>query len=211
MYGPTPQGTVDSLALTTENYLDLRLQAFLDRLATGDRAPGGGSAAALTIGFAGSLVAMVARCASDSWPEASGVAAQALAIRERAAQLAERDAEVWEAALRALERATAADDGSEGAGDLERALGLAAEAPLEIAALGADLAELAAVAAERCEGSFRADAAAAAALAAGGARAAAHLVEVNLTVREGDPRLARARLSDQAASDAAERVLASAR
>ena len=90
-------------------------------------------------------------------------------------------------------------------------VGRAAVVPLEIAALGADTAALAVIAAERCDGAYRADAAAAAALAAGGARAAAHLVEVNLGVREGDERLARARGSEQAAAEAAERLLAAIR
>jgi formiminotetrahydrofolate cyclodeaminase len=150
---------------------------------------------------------MVARCSPTTWAEAAGVSAQALAIRDRAAQLARTDADAWHAALEAL-----ADSGDEGGADrrnheLERKLDLAAAAPLEIAQLAADLAELAAAAAERCEGSFRADAAAAAALAAGAARAAAHLVEVNLTVRVGDERLTKARASHQAASESADRVL----
>jgi len=80
-------------------------------------------------------------------------------------------------------------------------------APLEIAQLGADVAALAALAGERCEGAYHADAAAAAALAAGGARAAAHLVRANLAVRDGDERLRRAHVSEQAALDAAERAL----
>lgn len=197
------------MLLTTENYLDLRLQDFLDQLATGERAPGGGSAAALTIAFAASLVAMVARCAPVSWADARGIAAQALAIQDRATHLARRDAEVWQGALTALGEATGAGDDRRDS-ELERVLDLAASAPLEIAALGADIAELAVAAAERCEGAYRADAAAAAGLAAGGARAAAHLVEVNLTVREGDLRLARARASEQAAFAAADRVLAAA-
>jgi formiminotetrahydrofolate cyclodeaminase len=150
---------------------------------------------------------MVARCGRGSWPEAGGIAAQSVAIQERAGQLARHDADVWEAALAALRAARADADDDRHGGDLERALDVAASAPLAIAALGADAAELAAEAAERCDGSFRADAVAAAALAAGGARAAAHLVEVNLTIRPGDERLARARASEQAASQAAERVL----
>ena len=154
---------------------------------------------------------MVARCGPESWGDASGVAAQAHAIQERATELARRDADVWRTALAALDKARSSDRDERTNHELMRALDLAAAAPLEIASLGADTAELAAEAAERCEGSFRADAAAAAALAAGGARAAAHLVEVNLTVRPGDERLARARASDQAAAEAAERVLASVR
>ena len=158
---------------------------------------------------------MVARASQDSWDEAAGVAAQALALQDRAARLAHVDAEVWEEALSALRNAGGGvGGGSDGARRdhaLERKLERAAAVPLQIAELGADVAALAAHAAELCDGAHRADAAAAAALAAGGARAAAHLVEVNLGVREGDERLVQARASEQAASEAAERLLASIR
>ena len=163
--------------------------------------------------FAAGLVAMVARC-SKEWDEAGGIAAQALALQARAAALARADAEAWEDALSALRRAGAGggdDGGPRRDHALEQKLERAAVVPLEIAALGADTAALAAVAGERCDGAYRADAAAAAALAAGGARAAAHLVEVNLGVQEGDARLAEARRSEQAADEAAERLLAAIR
>jgi len=187
----------------------VRLDVFLDSLAVSDRAPGSGSAAALTVSFAASLVAMVARC-SEGWTEAAGIAAQALAIRDRSAHLARTDAEAWEEALTALARARAATPGVRGRdSELEHALDRAADAPLEIAELGADTAALAAVVCERCEGAYRADSAAAAALAAGAARAAAHLVEVNLTVHGDDERLARARRSGDTAADSARRVLES--
>jgi formiminotetrahydrofolate cyclodeaminase len=159
------------------------------------------------IAFAAGLVRMVARCGRGSWPEAGGIAAQAAAVQERAAQLARHDADVWEAALTALQAARDEPGDERRDHELERALDVAAAAPLAIAALGADAAQLAVEAAERCDGSFRADAVAAAALAAGGARAAAHLVEVNLIIRPGDERLARARASEQAAADAADGVL----
>ena len=155
---------------------------------------------------------MVARCSRESWADALGVAAQALAIQERVMQLARADAEAWETALTALKEAgNAGGDGARRNFDLERKLELAAAVPLEIAALGADAAALAALAGELGDGGYRADAVAAAALAAGGARAAAHLVEVNLAVRAGDERLAQARASEQAAAEAAERLLASIR
>ncbi len=163
--------------------------------------------------FAAGLVAMVARC-SNEWDDAGGIAAQALALQARAAPLAHADAEAWEDALSALRRAGAGggdDGGPRRDHSLEQKLERAAVVPLEIAALGADTAALAAIAGERCDGAYRADAAAAAALAAGGARAAAHLVEVNLGVQEGDERLAEARRSEQAAGDAAERLLAAIR
>jgi methenyltetrahydrofolate cyclohydrolase len=196
--------------LETEDYLHLRLDDFLDRLAAGGQAPGGGSAAALTVAFAAGLVAMVARCSRGSWEDAGGVAAQALAIRERAAHLSRYDAEAWRVAVDALAEASAERTGGRDR-ELEDKLGRAAALPLEIAELGADAAALAALVGEYCDGAYRADAAAAAALAAGGAGAAAHLVEVNLAVREGDERLLRARASEQAASEAAQRTLASVR
>ena len=170
--------------METEDYLDLRIDDFLDRLAEGGRAPGGGSAAALAVAFAASLVAMVARCSRGSWDDATGVAAQSLAIKERAAQLARTDADAWQEASAALREAGTDDGrGRSRTSPLEQKLGRAAAVPLEIAELGADAAALAALVGEYCDGAYRADAAAAAALAAGGASAAAHLVEVNLAVQ----------------------------
>ena len=171
-------------------YLDLRLGELLERLSADGLAPGGGSAAALTVAFSARLVAMVARC-SVHWDEAGGVSAQANAIGERAVELAHTDGRVWEDALTALRNAeTGAVEDPKRDFALEQKLEAAAAAPLEIASLGADAAALAALAAEHGDATYRADAAAAAALAAGGASAAAHLVRVNLGVRSADPRLA---------------------
>jgi formiminotetrahydrofolate cyclodeaminase len=192
--------------LTTDDYLELRLGDLLDRLSADGLAPGGGSAAALTVAFAARLVAMAARC-SPAWTEASGVVAQANAISERAMELAHTDGRVWDEALTALRDAEVlanADPKKDFA--LERKLEAAAAAPLEIASLGADTAALAALAGEHCDATYRADATAAAALAAGGATAAAHLVRVNLGVRSADPRLARALASEEAARDVASRL-----
>jgi formiminotetrahydrofolate cyclodeaminase len=196
----------------SDDYLALRLDELLTRVAADGRAPGSGSAAALTVAFAASLVSMVARCSRESWTDALGVVAQARVIAERASELATTDAIAWEEALAALREAEAggtSDDRRDSL--LEQKLERAAAAPLEIATLGADAAALAALAAERGIGTYRADAAAAAALAAGGARAAAHLVLVNLGVRSDDPRLARALASEQVANDIAARLLESGR
>jgi methenyltetrahydrofolate cyclohydrolase len=201
--------------LDDERHLDLTVTAFLDALATRGRAPGGGSAAALTVAFAAGLVAMVARSSRGMWEDAAGVAAQALTLQDRAAALSLKDAEAWEAALAALRTAADPSERDEAGPreelDLERKLERSAAIPLEIAELGADVAVLAVEAAVHGEHEYRADAAAAAALAAGGARAATHLVEVNLGIRPGDERLVRARASQTAAYEAAERLLASIR
>lgn len=187
--------------MNTTTYVDLRLEEFLEQLGAGRRAPGGGSAAALTVGVAASLVAMVARSSRSSWSDAAGVAAQAQSLVDRALPLVHTDALVWDQAATALEET--------GAGDaaLEKKLEAAAAVPVQIAEAGSDAAALAELAADRGEGAYRADAVVAAVLAAAGAQAAAHLVQVNLGVREGDERLARARASAEAAAEAARRAL----
>ena len=160
--------------------------------------------------FAASLVAMVARSSGDAWNDAEAISAQALLLRHRATPLAAQDAHAWEAAKDALRSAT---DGNVAPGSqpLQTALGQAAAIPLEVAELAADVAALAALVAENGEPQYRADAAAAAALASGAARAAAHLVEVNLAVHKEDPRLARALASADVAAEHAGRVLSTVR
>jgi formiminotetrahydrofolate cyclodeaminase len=192
--------------LPNDDYLELPLGDLLDRLSADGDAPGGGSAAALTVAFSARLVAMVARC-SPGWSDAPGVLAQATALGARAVELAHTDGRVWEEALVALRDAeVAATDDPRKDFALEQKLEAAAAAPLEIASLGADAAELAAVAGELGAPTYRADAAAAAALAAGGASAAAHLVRVNLGVRSTDRRLELALASEEAAHGIAERL-----
>jgi formiminotetrahydrofolate cyclodeaminase len=187
------------------SYLDLPLSEFLDRLSAESAAPGGGSAAALTVTFAAGLVTMVARHSRSSWADAAGVAAQARKLQARCAPLAQQDAEAWEDALEALrgngERAARPDS------DLEAKLARAAEVPLWIAEAGADVAMLAALTAEMGDGTYRGDAAAAALLAHAGARVAANLVALNLGMRGDDMRLGRARRSEEAAAAAAARAL----
>jgi formiminotetrahydrofolate cyclodeaminase len=194
--------------MLADEYLDLKLGDFLERLGTGRPAPGSGSASALTVAFAAGIVVMVARQSAESWDDSAGIAAQALALQARAAPLALANAQVWDEALDALEAVRA--DETPANGGLEAKLDLSAAVPLEIAETAADTASLAALAAELGDGTYRSDAAAAAVLAAAGARAAAHLVAVNLTVQEGDVRLVRARASEQSAADAAARALDSA-
>ena len=188
------------------SYLDLPLGEFLDHLSADTPAPGGGSAAALTVTFAAGLVTMVARHSRDSWAEAGGVAAQARKLQARCAPLAQQDADVWKDALEALHGNGGGGAGSRDA-DLEEKLARAAEVPLWIAEAGADVAMLAALTTEMGDGTYRGDAAAAALLAHAGARVAANLVALNLGMREDDLRLARARRSEKAAAAAAARAL----
>ena len=100
-----------------DEYLDLRLGDFLERLGAGNPAPGSGSASALTVAIAAGLVAMVARRSEDCWEESPGIAAQALALQARAAPLALADARVWDEALEAL--AAVREDAATPNGELE--------------------------------------------------------------------------------------------
>jgi formiminotetrahydrofolate cyclodeaminase len=144
---------------------------------------GVGSAAAETASNAAQIVASVARETRGSWSGARGAAAQAIALAERLATLAKADAKVFTAALDAL---------ASGAPDLHERLEAAADVPLEIAKTAADVAEVAVLVAERCDGLLRADASGAAALAAGAALAAANLVRSNLALGPEDDRVRRA-------------------
>lgn len=184
-------------------FLDRSLREFLEDVAAEGRTPGGGSVAALVTAVAAALLAKVART-SPAWPEGRGIAAQAESLLDRAAPLAQADAEQYEAALRARE-----DDGGE-AGErrdfaLGRAFARAAEPPLQIARIAADVAELSVVVARNGDPAFHADAVTAGLLAAAAASAAAELVGVNLTASAGDERVREAaRLAENAARAAEE-------
>jgi methenyltetrahydrofolate cyclohydrolase len=180
------------------DFLALALGVFHDALEEPDPLPASGAAAATAAALSSSLVAMAAR-ATPEWPEASGVAAQALKLRRRLAELARTNAEAFAAVLSQLDA-----PGTERGRDarLARALDRSSELPLAIAETAADVAALAALTASRCAPRHRADAVAATALAEGAAVAAAHLVETNLLAVPGDERCARARAAAEAAGAA---------
>jgi methenyltetrahydrofolate cyclohydrolase len=186
--------------------LDLSVRGLLDEIANEGPTPGGGSIAAVTGAAAAGLVEMAARNSRD-WELAGAVVAQAKVLRERLAELAPLNDEVYEQALAALSLHEEIDRGSRRAligTSLERA----AAFPLGIAESASSVAELAAVVAEEGDPQVRGDAAAAAMLALGATRAAAHLVEINLGVLEHDERLVRATRFAADAAAASARTLA---
>jgi methenyltetrahydrofolate cyclohydrolase len=157
--------------------------------------PAASATAAATVSSAAALVVRVAR-SSLAWADAPGVAAQAQRLRVRAGELVVEAEHAYAAALIALA-------GSPGDGTLMVRLQEAAAAPLEVGRLAADVALLAAVAAEGAEAAVRPDAVAAAALAAGAAAAVEPLVAVNLGVTAQDERRAQAAAHRRAAARAA--------
>ena len=168
----------------------LSLPALLEELAAPREVPGAGSALAVALATAAAVVQMAARLSPDSWADAAGVAAQAESLRERAVRLVDDDAEAYR---RALEVRAAADETArpeQRDWSLGQITAAAAEPPLALARLAADLAVLCAAAGDRVEPRVRADVVAAAALAAAVARGARELVAVNLTALDGDARVA---------------------
>ena len=164
-----------------------------DLISTPEAVPASGWVAGVTAALGAALVAKVA-ARSDGWSGAAGARAQAADLRDRLLDLSAQDARVYEAVLDELEEP--------GVG-LAEALAVSAEVPIAIAEASADVALLAASAAECADGPVRADAAAAAALAAGAARAAAKLIAVNLATTPGDERIAAADRALETAEDAA--------
>ena len=128
----------------------LDFNSYLDRLASADPTPGGGSAAALSGAMAAALCAMVARITLQSAKlapvhgEAAAIAADADALRAEflAARLADEAAYGAVVAAQALPKATD-DEKAERTARLQTALTGAAEAPLATAALGAEAMALA--------------------------------------------------------------------
>jgi methenyltetrahydrofolate cyclohydrolase len=190
---------------TDDTLLNLPLVELLERLASDAPTPGAGAVAALTAAMAAGLVKMVAS-ASSGWEGARGAAAQAQALRTRLAPLAAANAEAYERALTtlALPHDIPPDVRSF---EIHKALGHAADVPLRIAAAATDVAFLAAETARNGELALRPDVAVAAVLAEGCARAAAHLVEINLTTTEMDERVVRARSLAAAAAETARGVV----
>ncbi|HEX5622716.1 MAG TPA: cyclodeaminase/cyclohydrolase family protein [Solirubrobacteraceae bacterium] len=150
---------------------DRTLAALLEEIAAATPAPGGGSTAAVACALAAALVEMSAGPPHE----------RAAALRARALELADEDLSSYAPVLDA-----------ERSGDAERvrdALSAASDAPLAIAAVGCEVAELAAELVHRGRLHVQGDAAVAALLAEAATRGAARLVELNLSRVPDDARL----------------------
>jgi formiminotetrahydrofolate cyclodeaminase len=182
----------------TPDYLELPVGRFLDLLASGESAPGGGSAIAVSVALAASLSIMAARLSTKHLADATGLVERAEGLRERVAPLARADAVAYGRVLVA-QRAREAPYRD---GDVRAALSEAADVPLAVAETGAEVASIAARLASDGNPNLEGDALCAVLLADAGVRAAVRLVEINLSGEPGeDGRLERAReLVETAAS-----------
>ncbi len=147
--------------------------------------------------MAGALLVGASKASAGVWSDAEGIAAQANALQDRAVELAAANTDAYAAALDALH--------GEHTGTSERdqmigeRLARAAELPLQVAETAADVAALGAVVARQAAPSVQQDAAAAVLMADAATQATVRLVGVNLTTRQGDPRLEAARRAGSAA------------
>jgi formiminotetrahydrofolate cyclodeaminase len=196
-----------SPAGVTADVLELTTDQLLEELGSEDAWLASGAVSALVAAMAAELVAAAAR-RSGGWEHALGAAAQAHALRLRAAPLSTSDARAYGEARELLAGGRTEPDAERRDYLLGRALALAAEVPLLIAAAATDVALLAADVAREGGPEARGDAAGAAVLAASAARAAGHLVEINLGTTTADPRVAAARALAAAAGAAADEALA---
>lgn len=116
---------------------DEALGKFLDRLASADPTPGGGSASALAGAMAAGLLAMVSRLSMGKGEREAGFE-QTLSAMESARagliDLAVRDAEAFDAVIRAMRLPKAMEEEKRRRqGAVQEALRTAAEVPLEVA------------------------------------------------------------------------------
>ena len=186
---------------TTPDYLDLSLGEFLDRVASGGPAPGGGSVAAVAVALAAALSGMSARLSADQLADAPELADRTDASRRRVAPLARADAASYGRVLDAYHLPREPDPEAR-TERIRDALSGAADVPLAIAEVGNEVAAIAARLVEEGNPNLEGDAMTAVLLAEAGVRAAAALAEINLcSANVEDDRLGRAnRLVDMTAA-----------
>ncbi len=173
------------------DYLGQSLGGFLDLVASREPAPGGGASAAVTVALAAALAAMAARFSTEHLASGDGLAVRADGLRGEVVLLARADAVAYGRVLDA-QRAPR-DDEEARRRKIREALTEAADVPLSVAGIGAEVAGIAARIVEGGNPNLRGDAITAGVLAGAGVRAAATLVEINVSAGGADDgRLARA-------------------
>ena len=165
------------------NYAELPLGRFVDMVASREPAPGGGASAAVAVALAAALTAMAARFSADHLADAETIADSAEELRNRVMPLAQADAAAYGRVLDAYR--TPRDD-EKRRRRIREALSEAADVPLSIAEVGVEVAGNAARLVEEGNPNLRGDAVTAAALAKAGVRAAATLVEINVSAGGAD-------------------------
>ncbi|MDQ6876787.1 MAG: cyclodeaminase/cyclohydrolase family protein [Candidatus Dormibacteraeota bacterium] len=179
------------------------MTALLDGLASDRSVPAGGSATAAAIAIATALLEKVARLSTSQWASAQVALEQAHALRLRAEELVEADANAYLSFVEAM-RAAKELTGAARESSVKPAREATVDVPLAIVRLGAETVALARELAANGNPNLRADAMVAATLADAAATAGARLIAVNLSGARDDQRLADARRIAKETSAAAD-------
>jgi formiminotetrahydrofolate cyclodeaminase len=178
---------------TTVQLADLTVDGFLDRLASSDPAPGGGTASALAGAMAAGLVGMVAELTAgrDQYAEHDAavreIGAAAAEHRRTLMTLAQDDATAYDAVVRArhMPKETEAEQATRSAA-LQASMLEAARIPMQIATESLDVLQLAERIAPIGNKNAVSDAGVAALLAAAALRGAVLNVRINLPYLAAD-------------------------
>ena len=161
--------------------------AFLDALASKEPTPGGGSAAAFTAGEAAALVAMVGRITlgkkryTDVQEEMEEIVCQADELRVELSELIQKDAEAFDAVMRAYRLPKETDEQKrERESSIQAATIEAAQIPLETCQEALKVLRLVVVAAEKGNKNAITDAGTASALVVAAIASAGANVRINL-------------------------------
>ena len=182
-----------TVATDAGRFRDLTLGVFVDRLASLDPVPGGGSASAVVAGLAAGLVVMVAVLSQDRPKYAAHAATHAAAaarggeLADRLLALADEDARAYAdfAACRKMARETEHERALR-ASALRRAARTAASVPLDCVAACLEVVDVAESLAGRSNANAASDLAVATLLAEAAAQGAAANVLVNLPAIEDE-------------------------
>ena len=119
---------------------------------------------------------MTARLSTGQLEDADELLERAKTLKKHAASLAQADAAAYGHVIEARREG----------GNVQAALSKAADVPLEVAKIGAEVVEIAARLAENGNPNLRGDVLTAALLSEAGTRAAAFLVEINLSAADAE-------------------------
>lgn len=168
-------------------FSELTLSQFSQELASSSAAPGGGSAAALAGALGASLVAMVGRLTvgrknyADVNAEFQAMIPRADALQAELMDLLQQDSDAYTLVMNAyqLPKSNEAEQAAR-AETIQAALQTAADIPLRVAGVCAEVLQLGAIAAAKGNKNAASDAGAGACLAEAGLQAALLNVEINL-------------------------------
>jgi pimeloyl-ACP methyl ester carboxylesterase/formiminotetrahydrofolate cyclodeaminase len=170
--------SLEAAAPRAPDYLCETLGGFLDQLASREPAPGGGAAAAAAVAMAAGLAGMAAGFSRS--PDLREHVVLADSLRRRVAALAQADADAYLRVLAAYDLPREQDPEVRRAA-VQSALSAACDVPLAIAEVAEEVGRITAELAVRGNVNLRGDAIAGGFLAEAGARAAALLVQINLS------------------------------